>query len=102
VILYNDTGETIPELHVFVCSQSYVFDSIEAEDSIRIRLKPYGAASDIRIERPNPPWRWQGGYIEPKGGYRSVIHLQPDGLVEENTQFSWWQSAVFGKRAATE
>lgn len=99
VVLYNNTGETISELIVRVCSQTYTFNGIQEEGSVRIRLKRYGAASDIQIERPDLSWRWQGGYVEPRGGYRSVIHLLPDGQIEENTQISWWQNILYGKES---
>jgi hypothetical protein len=43
-----------------------------------------------------PAWRWSGGFVEPRGGYRLTVRLYPDGQVETDTQLSIWRRLFKG------
>jgi len=98
IILYNDTGAPLGPLVVHACGQEVTFAKIEDENSVRMRLKPVGGESSIELSLPaNPAWRWEGGYLEPKGGYLVFIHVRQGLEVEIHTQISFWQQVLFGR-----
>lgn len=99
VVVYNETGSAIPDLTITTCGQSRSFRDIDEGESVRIKLAPTGSESDIAIATNGVPL-WRGDYIEPRGGYRAIVHLRRDGEVEATTTLSWWQG-LLGTRASS-
>ena len=98
VIVYNETGETIPELIITACGQSKTFREVEDASSPCFNLAPTGAESDVIISTNSASKPlWQGEYIEPKGGYETIVHLRP-GAIEASTTVSWWQKTFFNRQ----
>ncbi|MEI6074106.1 MAG: hypothetical protein WCS94_00945 [Verrucomicrobiota bacterium] len=92
IIIYNETGKPIGAIKITACGQETVLMDLNEDESFRWKLARTGTPGKIAIETASePPWRWQGGYIEPHGGYRVILHLCPDGEVETQTQISVWQ-----------
>ncbi|MFO1460145.1 MAG: hypothetical protein U1G08_12125 [Verrucomicrobiota bacterium] len=102
VVLYNHTGAVIPAVRVVACGHSATCTALGVDDSWR--WKPSGGSeSDIALEiATEPPTRWEGGRISPKGGYRITLHLWPGGEVEYDSQISIWRRAVGGTVTAEE
>ena len=97
IIVYNETGAALPGVMIRACAQSRTFTALAEEGSLRFRLEPHGAAGEIEIElATEPPTRWHGGYIEPRGGFRVALRVWPDGQFEEHTQISFWQRILKG------
>lgn len=97
IVVYNQTGAPIAALRAVACGQTNLFRNLAEEDSFGWKLSPTGDASDIELEMAvEPPWRWRGGFIQPRGGYRVTLRLWPDGEVEAHTQVSFWQRLVHG------
>lgn len=92
IIVYNETGQAVTGLHLEACGQSRNFPGLPIEGSVRWKLARVGSASEITLElATEPPVRWQGAYIEPRGGYVIALRIWPDGQVEAHTQISIWQ-----------
>ena len=97
IIVYNQTGSPIDALWISACNQQAVLRDLGEDDSFRWSLAPIGEPGDIGLETAsNPPWRWQGSYVESRGGYRVTLRLWPNGEVESHTQISLWQRLVKG------
>lgn len=97
IIVYNQTGAPIAALKVSACDQVTVFRHLDDEGSFRWKLAPAGVAGEIELETAaEPPWRWRGASIQPRGGYRVTLRLWPDGQVEVHTQTSLWQQLFKG------
>lgn len=90
VVVYNETGRVIHELAVSACGQSQTFQDVRHHESVRLSIRPQGEASDLAITT-NGVVAWRGEYLEPRGGYRAIVHLRRDGQVEVSTTISWWQ-----------
>jgi hypothetical protein len=87
IVIYNDTGFALP-----ACGQDFTLAGIAAETSIRIRLLDEGAASDIQMKIMSvEPIVWEGGYIEPSGGYRIEVRVSSDMSIRFGSQISFWQ-----------
>lgn len=96
VVIYNHTGAMIPAIRVVACGHSATYRALDAEDSWRWR-PPGGTDTDIAVElATEPPVRWQGGRISPRGGHRVTLHLWPDGEVEYDRQVSIWRRGLTG------
>jgi hypothetical protein len=92
IIIYNETGRTISGIRVLACGQETSRGKFDDEESFRWKLGQTGAPGEITIETAtSPPWHWNGGYIKPRGGYRIIITLLPDGETAVQTQISIWQ-----------
>ncbi len=91
IVVYNDTSAAIPELAVSACGQTRVFHQVEPSDSVRFTLAATGQGSEATLATNNVPV-WHGGYMEPRGGYRTLLHLRQDGEVESFATLSGWQS----------
>lgn len=103
IVIYNETGNPIGALKVEACGQSIVFRNLADEGSVRWDLAARGSESDIALETAvEPAWRWRGGYVEPRGGYRITLRVWPDGQVEEDSQISVWQRWRPGSPSARE
>lgn len=90
VVVYNETGGSITELAVSACGQSQTFYDVAERESVRLKLTAAGGESDIAIAT-NGLAMWRGDYLEAQGGYRAIVRLRRDGLVESSTTVSWWQ-----------
>jgi hypothetical protein len=90
VVVYNDSGDAIPELTVSACGQSRTFENVSHRGSIRLKLAATGSESEIAIST-NGVVMWRGDYIEPRGGYRAIVRLRSDGQVESFITVSAWQ-----------
>lgn len=95
VVFYNDSGATLGALTIEVCGQTRAFSQVEDQTSVRFKLEPLGAASEIAIYT-NAINLWHGDYIEARGGYRAVIRVRRDGQVECRTGVSWWRQVWHG------
>jgi hypothetical protein len=92
IVIYNETGNPLPPLLVRAGDQTRTFPALADQESIRIALKPGGGESAVHLElATEPPWKWDGATIQPRGGQRVTIRLWPDGQVEAFTEISWWQ-----------
>jgi len=89
IVIYNNTDGTLDDLVVTACGQSRTFRDVESGASVRFKLAPSGVESAISISVNNAA-PWQGDYIEPKGGYRALIHINRNGDVECRTSLSAW------------
>jgi hypothetical protein len=99
IIIYNDTGEPLGPLIVRACGQEATFPPIADETSVRLRLRNRGSESGVSLALPsNPDWRWEGGYVEPSGGYLVFIHIRRGLEVEIDTQLSFWQQLLPRRR----
>jgi hypothetical protein len=97
IVICNETGAVIPALKVEACGQSTWHRRLEEDGSFRWQLAPKGGPGEIALETATePPWRWRGAYIQPRGGYRVTLRLWPDGQVEAQTQISFWQRLFYG------
>lgn len=90
VVVYNETGGSIAELAVSACGQSITFHGVAEGESVRLKLTASGGESDIAIAT-NGLAMWRGDYLEARGGYRAIVRLRRDGLVESSTTVSWWK-----------
>jgi hypothetical protein len=90
VVVYNDSGESIPELTVSACGQSRTFQNVSHRSSIRLKLAATGSESEIAIST-NGGLMWRGDYIEPRGGYRAIVRLRSDSQVGSFITVSAWQ-----------
>lgn len=92
IVIYNDTGFALPALNVAACGQELSVSSIAAESSKRLRLQNRGSASDVQLDiLAADPIHWEGGYIEPVGGYRIEVRVLPDLSIQFGSQISFWQ-----------
>jgi len=97
IMVYNETGAPLGALRLAACGQAVVVPGLGEEESYRWGLAHTGQAGEITIEAASdPPWRWQGGFVEPQRGYRITLRLWPEGEVEVHTQISIWQRLVQG------
>jgi len=91
VVVYNLTGRPLPPLLIRVGGQSRSFPTLAEEESVRLTLAP-GAAGAVHLElATDPPWKWEGDLLRPRGGYRMTIRLWPEGQAEVFTDVSWWR-----------
>ncbi len=97
IVLYNQTGMPTPPILIRSCGQTASFGSIAEESSVQFRIQTRaGGESSIQLEfLTDPPWAWEGGYVESGAGYRVTLRLWPDKQIEAHTQISFWQS-LFG------
>ena len=94
VVIYNHTGATLSAVRVVACGHSATCLALGADDSWRWRL-PEGSVTDIALEvATEPPLRWQGGRVSPRGGLRVTLHLWPEGEVEYDSQVSIWRRGL--------
>ncbi len=92
VIVYNETGKTLPPLLVRACGQSRTFTSLGDQESVCFNLKSTGDSTPVRLElATDPPWSWEGSSIKPQGGITVTIRLWPNGQAEPYRQVSWWR-----------
>ncbi len=92
IVVYNETGRTLPALMIRACGQEKIFPPLAEEESIRFELQARGGLSPVRLElATNPAWTWEGGAIKSRGGYRMILRLLPKGEVESYTDMSWWR-----------
>jgi len=92
IVIYNETGRTLPPLLVRAGGQTWTFSRLADQESVRIALNPGSGESAVRLELATaPPWRWDGDVIQSRGGHRLSIRLWPEGQVESFTDVSWWR-----------
>ena len=92
IVVYNETDNPLPPLLVRACGQTRTFPTLADQESVNLALKPDGAESGIHLElATDPPWKWDGELIRPRGGHSVTIRLLPDGQVEAFDQISWWR-----------
>ena len=92
IVVYNETGFPLPPLAVIACGQEISVSGIAAEASKRIRLQESGTPSDLQIEiLAADPLHWEGGYVEPIGGYRIEVRVLPDLSFQFGSQISIWR-----------
>ena len=92
IVIYNETGFPLPTIRVTACGQEFSLPRIAAETSKRVRLEKSGLPSDIQIEvLAAEPIHWEGGYIEPIGGYRIEIRVLADLSFQFGSQISFWR-----------
>lgn len=95
VIIYNETGVTISALRISACGQEKLLQNMAQDESFRWKMRKSGSGGEIAFETAAiSPWRWQGGYIKPRGGYRVTLRLQSGGEVEVQTELSFWQTLL--------
>ena len=83
IVIYNQTGETLPPVRLTACQQAKTLGSLPADASVRWNLKPAGAPSVIELEfGTEPTVYWQGGFVAPRGGYRITLHVWSTERVE--------------------
>ena len=99
IIIYNHSDASLDPLTVRACGQEFVLSQISDEGSVRLRLQKRGGESSIELLSPSTGWRWEGSYIEPRGGYLVFIHIRRGMEVETSTQISAWQHLVSGREA---
>ena len=98
IVVYNETGDTLPPLLITACNQSKTFPALEDQDSVRFQLKPKGAGSPVHLElASDPAWTWDGENVESHGGYRVSIRLLTGHQVEAFTDISWWRKTFLAK-----
>lgn len=100
VMVHNETGAALSGLVVSACGQQMTFPEVPDETSIRMRLAPQGEATAVELSLASGAWRWEGSYLEPRGGYLIFIRLRRDRDVEVHSQISFWQRVVFGRAAS--
>jgi len=92
IVIYNETGNPLPPLLVRASGQERSFSPLAERESVEFKLKPGGGETAVHLElATDPPWKWNGELIRPRGGYRITIRLWPGGQVEAFTEISWWQ-----------
>jgi hypothetical protein len=98
IVIYNETGDTLPPVLVQACGQSKTFTRLGDQDSVRFKLKPQGPGGPIRLEiATDPAWIWTGAPVQSHGGYRVTIRLEPSQEVEAYADFSWWRRTFQNK-----
>lgn len=99
IMLYNDTGAALGPITVRACGQEFAVPSLADETSVRFRLAKGEATGEVELSLAGePPWKWDGEYLEDHGGYLVFIHLRRDREVEAHTQISFWQQVLFGRQ----
>lgn len=93
IVVYNDTGAVLVQLTITACGQSRTFPTIQEGESVRLSLDGSGRASDIMLSTHGVTI-WRGEYMEPRGGYRALLHLRRDGQADASTSISWWQEML--------
>jgi len=92
IVVYNETGATLPPLLVRACGSERVFPALAERESVRLGLKPGGPKTPVHLElATDPAWTWDGESVRPTGGYRVTIRLWPDRQVASFTEISWWR-----------
>ena len=92
IMIYNETGNPLPPLLIRACGQTRTFAALADQESVRIALAPRGAESAVHLELgTEPPWRWEGPLVKPRGGGRVTIRLLPGGQTEAFEDVSWWR-----------
>ncbi len=97
VIIYNDTGGPLVGLTVKACGEETAYSLLDDQSSVRLRLSSGGTSTGVELSTPSNGWHWDGGYIEPRGGYTIFIHVRKGMEVETNTDISFWQQLLFGR-----
>ena len=90
VVVCNETGGGFAELTVSACGQSRTFRDVGYRESVRLKLTASGNPSEIAIAT-NGVACWRGDCIEPSGGYRAIVRIRRDGLVECAVTMSAWR-----------
>lgn len=90
VLVYNETGDLLPEISVSVGSCSKRFRQFASRESICLRLAPRGDAGEISL-LAGGACLWRGGYLEPRGGWRAIVRLRRDGQTEFTLTTSPWR-----------
>jgi hypothetical protein len=92
IVCFNETNATLPPLLLQACNQTHTFPGLGDQESVRFHLKPQGPAGPIHLELAgNPPWIWDGSFIQPHGGCRISLRLLPNNQVEAYADVSWWR-----------
>jgi len=92
IMIYNETGHPLPPLLVRACDQTRTFVALADQESVRIALAPRGTPSAVHLELgTEPPWRWDGPLVKPRGGGRVTVRLLPGGQAEAFEDVSWWR-----------
>ncbi len=91
LVLYNESGSTIPALRIRVCGQNLLRSSMPDDTSARWVLEKVGEPSEIDLElATDPPVLWSGSFMESSGGHRVVIRIRPDMSVEAHSTRTVW------------
>ena len=91
IVIYNETGRSLPPLLVRACGQTRTFSTLADQESVRLMLRP-GSETAVHLELASePPWQWDGPPIQPRGGRRMTIRLWPGGQAEAFLHISWWR-----------
>ena len=92
IMNYNETGHPLPPLLVRACGQTRTFVALADQESVRLALAPRGAPSAVQLELgTEPPWRWDGPLVKPRGGGRVTVRLLLGGQAEAFEDVSWWR-----------
>ena len=91
VVVCNETGARIAELTICACGQTQTFCDVADEDSVRMALRSGGGHGTVGVAI-NGTTLCRGDYIEPRGGYRTIVRLRRDGQAEFSTSISCWQT----------
>ena len=92
VVVYNETGHTLPPLLVGACGQTRSFTGVEDQGSVCFHLKGSGPSTPVHLElATDPPWTWDGQSVTPAGGVTVIVRLWPNRQVEANKEVSWWR-----------
>jgi len=92
VVVYNNTGKTLPPLLVKACGQERSFRGVDDQASVCLRLEGAGGATPVHLELATDPlWKWDGQSITPAGGVTVTVRLWPGGQVDAFRQVSWWR-----------
>jgi len=91
LVLYNESGASIPALRIQVCGQVFHRNSMPDDTSSRWVLEKVGSPSEIQLELATEPVvLWSGGFMEPRGGHRVVLRVQSDNSVESDSSRTVW------------
>ena len=98
IMVYNESGETIRNIRMSACGQSFDISELADEESMRFDLEPTGDPGEATIAvLGTTNWNSSGNHMEPTGGFRIFFKLPPGGYLEVRSYRSWFQTAVLGK-----
>lgn len=93
IFFINQSSEPLPSLTVSAAGHTHSVPVLDGEASHRWVLPSGGSAAPVVIfsnSSSGATWNWEGPVIDPDSASRLILHIWPDGTVEESNSSSFW------------